>query len=37
MGERELAIRYYNLALELDKTIDFARENLRNLEVGNAP
>jgi len=32
MGKRELAIRHYKLALELDETIDFARENLRKLE-----
>jgi len=32
MGKRELAIRHYKLALELDETIDFARENLRELE-----
>jgi len=27
-----MAIRHYKLALELDETIDFARENLRKLE-----
>jgi len=32
MGNREMAIRHYKLALELDNTIDFARENLRKLE-----
>ena len=32
MGQREMAIRHYKLALELDETIDFARENLRKLE-----
>ena len=32
MGDRENAVRHYRLALELDPTIDFARENLRNLE-----
>ena len=32
MGKREMAIRHYKLALELDNTIDFARENLRKLE-----
>jgi ribosomal protein S12 methylthiotransferase accessory factor len=32
MGDREKAIRYYRLALEIDATIDFARENLRKLE-----
>ncbi len=32
MGNREMAIRHYKLALELDETIDFARENLRKLE-----
>ena len=32
MGKRKMAIRHYKLALELDETIDFARENLRKLE-----
>jgi len=32
MGDVEKAIRYYRFALELDPTIDFARENLRRLE-----
>jgi ribosomal protein S12 methylthiotransferase accessory factor len=32
MGERESAIRYYRFALELDPSIDFARENLMSLE-----
>ncbi len=32
MGDRENAVRHYRLALELDPTLDFARENLRNLE-----
>jgi len=32
MGERGKAVQYYKLALELDATIDFARENLRKLE-----
>jgi len=32
LGEREKAIRYYRLALELDPGIEFARDNLRNLE-----
>lgn len=32
MGERENAIRYYRFALELDSSIDFARENLMRLE-----
>ena len=32
MGDREKAIRYYQLALELDATIDFAKENLQRLE-----
>jgi ribosomal protein S12 methylthiotransferase accessory factor len=31
-GDRESAITYYRLALELDPTIDFARENLLRLE-----
>jgi len=34
MGERDKAMKYYSLALELDETIDFARENLRKLEAG---
>lgn len=33
MGNKEMAIRHYKLALELDETIDFARENLRELET----
>ncbi len=32
MGDKENAIRYYLFALELDPTIDFARENLIKLE-----
>jgi ribosomal protein S12 methylthiotransferase accessory factor len=32
MGDREKAGSYYRLALELDPTIDFARENLEKLE-----
>jgi ribosomal protein S12 methylthiotransferase accessory factor len=32
IGNREKAIRYYQLALELDATIDFAKENLQRLE-----
>jgi len=31
MGEAEKAIQYYTLALELDPTIDFAKENLKKL------
>ncbi|MEJ2586094.1 MAG: YcaO-like family protein [Deltaproteobacteria bacterium] len=31
MGNREMAVRYYQIALELDPEIDFARENLRKL------
>ncbi|MBW2616122.1 MAG: YcaO-like family protein, partial [Deltaproteobacteria bacterium] len=34
MGNREQAIHYYKFALELDPTIDFARENLQRLEKG---
>ena len=34
MGNREQAIHYYKFALELDSTIDFARENLQRLEKG---
>ena len=32
MGNKEEAIRYYQFALELDPTIDFARENLQKLK-----
>jgi hypothetical protein len=32
MGNIDDAINYYQLALELDPTIEFARENLRILE-----
>jgi ribosomal protein S12 methylthiotransferase accessory factor len=32
MGNRDMAIRFYKFALELDESIDFARDNLRNLE-----
>jgi ribosomal protein S12 methylthiotransferase accessory factor len=32
MGNMDQAIRYYQLALELDPTIDFARDNLRRLQ-----
>ncbi|HUU80230.1 MAG TPA: YcaO-like family protein, partial [Acidobacteriota bacterium] len=32
MGERDKAIRYYRFALELDPSIDFARDNLLRLE-----
>jgi ribosomal protein S12 methylthiotransferase accessory factor len=32
MGNKEQAIAYYRFALELDPTIDFARENLMKLE-----
>ncbi|MBW1706714.1 MAG: YcaO-like family protein [Deltaproteobacteria bacterium] len=35
MGNREQALHYYKFALELDPTIDFARDNLRMLEQGN--
>ena len=31
MGKTEEAIRYYRLALELDRSIDFARDNLERL------
>ncbi|MCF8142764.1 MAG: YcaO-like family protein [Deltaproteobacteria bacterium] len=31
LGERDKAVQYYKLALELDESIDFARENLRRL------
>jgi ribosomal protein S12 methylthiotransferase accessory factor len=32
MGEKDKAAHYYRLALELDESIDFARESLRKLE-----
>ncbi len=31
MGEKEKAIRYYQMALTLDDTIQFAREHLQEL------
>ncbi len=31
MGEKEKAIKYYRIALDLDSSIDFARQNLENL------
>jgi ribosomal protein S12 methylthiotransferase accessory factor len=31
MGEKNLAIRFYELALELDPSIQFARDNLLQL------
>jgi len=34
MGDKEKAVSYYRLALELDPTIDFARDNLEKLEKG---
>jgi len=39
MGNRDMAVRFYKFALELDDSIDFARDNLRKLEgkkEGNA-
>ena len=32
MGKRDLAIRFYELALDLDPSIDFARDNLARLQ-----
>ena len=32
MGDKEKAVSYYRVALELDPTIDFARETLQKLE-----
>jgi ribosomal protein S12 methylthiotransferase accessory factor len=32
MGEKEKAIRYYEMALTLDASIEFARQNLENLK-----
>ena len=32
MGKKELAIRYYQLALQLDPSIDFAKDNLLRLQ-----
>lgn len=34
MGKRALAVRYYELALEIDPSIDFARDNLVRLQKG---
>jgi ribosomal protein S12 methylthiotransferase accessory factor len=36
MGRTDEAVRYYRLALELDPSIDFARDNLKRL-TGEAP
>lgn len=36
MGDREQAVRYYQLALELDPAIDWARDNLRKLKQGES-
>ncbi len=33
MGNKDMAIRFYKFALELDDSIDFARDNLKRLEV----
>ncbi|MFC1820017.1 tetratricopeptide repeat protein [Thermodesulfobacteriota bacterium] len=33
MGNQKQAIHYYRLALELDSTIGFARDNLKKLQV----
>jgi hypothetical protein len=32
MGDKDNAIRYYQFALALDPSIDFARENLEKLQ-----
>ena len=32
MGNKEMAIRFYKFALELDESIDFARDSLMKLE-----
>ena len=32
MGNRDMAVRFYKFALELDDSIDFARESLKKLE-----
>jgi len=32
MGNRDMAVRFYKFALELDENIDFARDNLKSLE-----
>ena len=32
IGEKEKAIRYYQMALTLDDTIQFAKDNLKELE-----
>ena len=36
MGNKQQAIRNYRVALELDPTIDFARENLEKLQSDEA-
>jgi ribosomal protein S12 methylthiotransferase accessory factor len=36
MGDREQAVRYYQLALELDPAIDWVRDNLRKLKQGES-
>jgi len=33
-GQTEQAVRYYKLALELDPSIEFARDNLARLQRG---
>jgi ribosomal protein S12 methylthiotransferase accessory factor len=35
LGQTEEAIRYYQIALDIDPTIDFARENLARLMAGD--
>ena len=35
MGKKADAVRYYRLALELDPSIDFARDNLERLGIVN--
>jgi hypothetical protein len=32
MGENEKAIRYYQMALTLDETIQFAKDSLKELQ-----
>jgi hypothetical protein len=37
MGKKDAAVRYYRLALELDPSIDFARDNLARLTGNTHP
>jgi len=37
MGNRDMAVRFYKFALELDESIDFARDNLKKLGGEKGP